>query len=124
NYRAANDLFQSAGSQTSLLDQQLSTIATQITSAQERKNSAQSRASLIRGLLQSGQPIDGVADVRNSLFIQNLVQSKAALQSELAQRSSTLLGNHPTIKALRAQIAAIDTQIAAEGRKVADALEA
>lgn len=124
NYRAANDLFQSGGSQTSLLDQQLSNIATQITSAQERKNSARSRASLIRGLLRSGQPIDGVADVRNSLFIQNLVQSKATLQGELAQRSSTLLGNHPTIKALRAQIAAIDAQIAAEGRKVADALEA
>ncbi|HEY9012619.1 MAG TPA: GumC family protein, partial [Devosia sp.] len=124
NYRAENDLFQSGVNQTSILDQQLSNIATQITSAQERKNSAQSRANLIRGLLRSGQPIDGVADVRNSLVIQNLVQSKATLQGELAQRSSTLLSNHPTIKALRAQIQAIESQIAAEGRKVADALEA
>lgn len=124
NYRAENDLFQSGVNQTSILDQQLSNIATQITSAQERKNSAQSRANLIRGLLESGQPIDGVADVRNSLVIQNLVQSKATLQGELAQRSSTLLSNHPTIKALRAQIQAIESQIAAEGRKVADALEA
>lgn len=124
NYRTDNDLFQSGTGQTSILDQQLSNIATQITSAQERKNSAQSRANLIRGLLESGQPIDGVADVRNSLVIQNLMQSKATLQGELAQRSSTLLANHPTIKALRAQIAAIDAQIATEGRKVADALEA
>ncbi|RYE87198.1 MAG: hypothetical protein EOP19_04875, partial [Hyphomicrobiales bacterium] len=124
NYRADNDLYQSGVAQTSILDQQLSNIATQITSAQERKNSAQSRANLIRGLLDAGQPIDGVADVRNSLVIQNLVQSKATLQGELAQRSSTLLSNHPTIKALRAQIASIESQIASEGRKVAAALEA
>ncbi|HEY0853467.1 MAG TPA: Wzz/FepE/Etk N-terminal domain-containing protein [Devosia sp.] len=124
NYRATNDLFQSGTGQTSILDQQLSNIATQITSAQERKNSAQSRATLIRGLLQAGQPIDGVADVRNSLGMQNLMQSRATLQGELAQRSSTLLSNHPTIKALRAQISAIDTQITAEGRRVAEALEA
>jgi len=123
NYRADNDLFLSGTGTSSILDQQLSNIATQITSAQERKNAAESRANLIRGLIRNGQPIDGVADVRDSLFIQNLVQSKAALQGELAQRSSTLLANHPTIKALRAQITAIDQEIAAEGRKVADALD-
>lgn len=123
NYRADNDLFLSGTGTSSILDQQLSNIATQITSAQERKNAAESRANLIRGLVRNGQPIDGVADVRDSLFIQNLVQSKAALQGELAQRSSTLLANHPTIKALRAQITAIDQEIAAEGRKVADALD-
>ncbi|MGE3871232.1 MAG: lipopolysaccharide biosynthesis protein, partial [Pseudorhodoplanes sp.] len=37
--------------------------------------------------------------------------------------SSTLLGNHPTIRALRAQVAEIEQQIAREGRRVADALE-
>lgn len=124
NYKVDNDLFQSGTAQTSILDQQLSAIAAQVTSAQERKNSAQTRASLIRGMLNAGQPIDGIADVRESLVIQNLIQSKATLQGEFAQRSSTLLANHPTIKALRAQIAAVETQIAAEGRKVADALEA
>lgn len=123
DYRSDNDLFLSGTGSSSILDQQLSNIATQITSAQERKNVAQSRANLIRGLIRDGQPIDGVADVRDSLIIQNLVQSKASLQGELAQRSSTLLSNHPTIRALRAQIDAIDQEIAAEGRKVADALD-
>src|SRR5690606_38057159 len=46
------------------------------------------------------------------------------LQGELAQRASTLLPNHPTIKALVAQIAEIEDQIAAEARRVAEALEA
>jgi succinoglycan biosynthesis transport protein ExoP len=138
DYRSENDLFDGAGGGassatgtgststggTSILDQQLSAIALQITATQERKNTAQSRANLIRGLLDGGQPIDAVPDVQNSLVIQNLIQSKATLQGELAQRSSTLLGNHPTIKALKAQIASIETQIAGEGRKVAQALEA
>jgi uncharacterized protein involved in exopolysaccharide biosynthesis len=122
-YRVDNDLFQGANN-TSVLDTQLSSIATQITAAQERKNAAQSRANLIRELLAGGQPIDGVEDVRNSVVIQQLSQTRATLQGELAQRSSTLLGNHPTIRALRAQVAEIEQQIAREGRRVADALEA
>src|SRR5690606_5613860 len=62
DFKVANDLF-TGQNNTSLLDQQLSTIASQITTAQERKNTALSRASLIRGLIDSGQPIEGVADV-------------------------------------------------------------
>lgn len=123
NYRVDNDLFSGANN-TSLLDQQLTNIATQITAAQERKNAARSRAGLIRSLLDAGQSIDGVTDVRASIVVQQLSQSRATLQGELAQRSSTLLPNHPTIKALRAQIREIEEQIAQEGRRVADALEA
>lgn len=122
NYRVDNDLF-SGGNNTSLLDQQLSSVATQITAAQERKNTAQSRANLIRNLLDAGQPIDGVPDVRSSVVVQQLTQSKATLQGELAQRSSALLPSHPTIKALTAQIREVGQQIALEGRRVADALE-
>lgn len=122
-YRVENDLFTGANN-VSIRDQQLSAIAAQISAAQERKNAALSRANLIRGLLQAGQPIDGVEDVRASVGIQQLSQSLANLQGELAQRSSTLLPNHPTIKALRAQIAEIEEQIAREGRRVANALEA
>lgn len=123
DFKVDNDLFVGQNN-TSLLDQQLSTIATQITTAQERKNAALSRASLIRGLIESGQPIEGVADVRNSLVIQQLSQEKARLQGELAQRSATLLSSHPTIRALNAQVSELDNQIRQEGRRVAAALEA
>jgi succinoglycan biosynthesis transport protein ExoP len=123
NFRSQNDLFDGTNN-TSLLDQQLSDIATQITAAQERKSAAQSRATLIRGLIDAGQPIDGIADVQGSVVIQQLSQSKADLQGQLAQKSSTLLGNHPTIRALNAQINEIEQQIAEEGRRVAASLEA
>lgn len=123
SFRVDNDLFTGAGN-TSLLDQQLTTISAQITEVQQRKNAAQSRANLIRELIASGRPIDAVPDVRNSVVIQQLSQTKATLQGELAQRSSTLLPNHPNIRALTAQVREIEQQITAEARRVADALEA
>ena len=122
NFKVQNDLFVGANN-TSLLDQQLSTISSQISAAQERKSTALSRAALIRGMLDRGQPIDGVADAGQSTAIQQLSQQKAQLQSEKAQRSATLLENHPIIRALNAQIAEIDSQITQEGRRVAQALE-
>lgn len=123
NYKVNNDLFTGANN-GSLLDQQLSTIAGQISAAQERKNTAASRAQLIRGMLERGQSIAGVADVRDSVVIQRLSEEKARLQGEKAQRSATLLASHPTIRALTAQIDELDSQIALEGRRVANALDA
>ena len=123
NFRVDNDLFVGQNN-TSLLDQELSNISAQITAAQERKNAATSRAVLIRGLIQRGQPIEGVADVRDSVVIQRLSEEKARLQGERAQRSATMLSNHPSIRALNAQIAELDNQIRLEGARVADALEA
>jgi succinoglycan biosynthesis transport protein ExoP len=123
NFRVDNDLF-TGQNNTSLLDQQLSTISTQITAAQERKNTALSRAALIRGLVERNQPIEGVADVRDSVVIQRLSEEKARLQGEQAQRSATLLSNHPTIRALNAQISELNNQILIEGNRVADSLEA
>ncbi|MHA6298948.1 GumC family protein [Devosia sp. CAU 1758] len=123
NFKVDNDLF-TGQNNTSLLDQQLSNIATQITEAQERKNTALSRAALIRGLIDRNQPIEGVADVRDSVVIQRLSEEKARLQGEQAQRSATLLSNHPSIRALNAQIAELNNQIRIEGIRVASALEA
>lgn len=123
NYKVSNDLF-TGPNNTSLVDQQLSTIAGQINAAQERRNQAASRAALIRGMLDRGQSIEGVSDVRDSAVIQNLSEEKARLRSEKAQKAATLLPSHPTMRAITAQIEELDAQIAAEGRRVADALEA
>ena len=123
DFKVNNDLF-TGQNNTSLLDQQLSSISGQITEAQQRKNAALSRASLIRGLIERGQPIEGVTDVHDSVVIQRLSEEKARLQGEKAQRSATLLANHPTIRALNAQIAELDNQIRIEGARVAQSLEA
>ncbi len=122
-FRVDNDLF-IGQSNTSLLDQQLSTLSAQISTAQERKNTALSRANLIRGLVERGQSIENMADIGQLAVVQQLSQEKVRLQGELAQRSATLLSNHPTIRSLNAQIAELDRQIRAEGRSVSASLEA
>jgi uncharacterized protein involved in exopolysaccharide biosynthesis len=123
NYKVENDLFVGANS-IPVTDQQLTVVATQIAEAQQRKNDAQARSQVIRGMLGSGQSLDGVNDVRNSVVIQGLLSTKANLQAELAQKSTTLLSNHPTIKALKAQIGELNKQITNEADRVADSLDA
>ena len=122
DFKIANDLFVGSNA-TPVTDQQLSTVASQILEAQQRQNAADARAGLIRGLIEGGQAVEGIADIRDSVVVQSLLESKGAMQSELAQRSTTLLPNHPTIRALNAQIAQIDDQIAAEALKIASALD-
>ncbi|GLQ56336.1 GumC family protein [Devosia nitrariae] len=122
-FRVANDLF-SGTNNTSLLDQQLSTISTQISTAQERKNQALSRAAMIRGLIERGQSIETVPAVQDSAVIQQLTQERARLQGERAQLSATLLPNHPSVQAVAAQIGELDAQLREEARRIAAALEA
>jgi len=123
DFRVEHDLFTGTNN-TSLLDQQLSTIAAQINAAQERKSQALSRATLIRGLIEQGQSIESVPDVQSSAVIQQLTQERARLQGERAQLSATLLPNHPNIRAIDAQIGALENQLREEGRKIAASLEA
>lgn len=122
-FRVDNDLLPSQAT-GSLLDQQLSAVSSQISAAQERRSTAEARAALIRGLIDRGQPIEGLTDVQSSLVIQQLTQEKARVQGELAQRSATLLSNHPTIRALNAQVGQLNDQIRIEGQRVAASLDA
>src|SRR5690606_24291012 len=95
-FRADND--EAAGEDTA--DPQLADLANQLSAARERQHAAQARATLIRGLLERNQPIEGVPEVRDSAAIQQLSAERARLQGEKAQHSATLLANHPTIRTL------------------------
>jgi uncharacterized protein involved in exopolysaccharide biosynthesis len=123
DYRAQNGIFAGTNG-TTLPDQQMSDIARQITDAQARRSTAGQRAELIRSLLRSGQPVEGVEDVRASAVVQSLMQTRATLQGELAEKTAILLPAHPTIRGLNAQIAQVNTQIAGEARRIADGLAA
>lgn len=123
DYKAKAGIFAGTNG-TTLPDQQMSDIGKQITDAQERRNTAEQRAALIRSLIKSGQPVDGVEDVRNSAVIQGLMQNRATLQGQLAEKLATLLPRHPTIIALNAQIDQVNAQIRAEARRIADGLAA
>lgn len=121
-YKVDKDLFVGQNN-TSLTDQQLSTVSSQISAAQERQSAAQSRAEVIGRMVRSGQGVESLPEVGNSVIVQKLLEQRSTVEAERAQQLSTLLPGHPTVKALDAQIAAINAQIRSEARRLANSLE-
>jgi len=63
------------------------------------------------------------SDFANSNAMRQLVEQRAALRSQLAEQSATLLDQHPRIKELKAQIGEADRQIKTEGERLARQLD-
>lgn len=120
-FRSKSNLFVGPNN-TSLSNQQLGEINTQIGLARSQKADAETRAKAIRAMLKSGQPIES-SDIINSELIRRLSEQSATLRAQLAEQSSTLLGNHPRIKELKAQIVDLDRQIRGEAERIVRSLE-
>jgi Mrp family chromosome partitioning ATPase len=97
-------------------------INTQLNNARALKSDAENKARLIREMLQSGKPIEA-SEVLNSELIRRLSEQRATLRGQLAEQSSTLLGGHPRIKELKAQLADLDRQLRDEASKVSRSLD-
>lgn len=121
-FRANNDLLLGADNQT-LSQQQLGELSTQLSEARAARTEAEAKARLIRELLNSGGSLETASDVLNSQLIQRLRERQVALQSQIAELSTTLLPNHPRIRALNSQLADFDRQIRGEARKIMIGLE-
>ncbi len=120
-YRFNKNLFVGSNN-TSLPGQQLTEINSQLSAARGQKADLEARARQLRDLVRSGKPIDS-SDIANSESMRRLIDQRTALRSQLAEQSTTLLGQHPRIKELRSQIAEIEAQIRAEGERLARQLE-
>ncbi|WP_018320085.1 exopolysaccharide transport family protein [Bradyrhizobium sp. WSM2793] len=121
DFRSKSSLFVGTNN-TTLSNQQMGEVNTQLNNARALKADAESKARLIREMLQSGKPIEA-SEVLNSDAVRGPSQQRVALRATLAEQSSTLLGNHPRIKELKAQLAELDNQIRDEAAKIARALE-
>jgi uncharacterized protein involved in exopolysaccharide biosynthesis/Mrp family chromosome partitioning ATPase len=121
DFRSKSGLFVGTNN-TTLSNQQLGEINTQLTNAKAQKSDAESRARQIRDMLQSGRQIEA-SEVLNSELVRRLNEQRITLQAQLAEQSSTLLGNHPRIKELKAQIADLDRQLRDEASKISRSLE-
>lgn len=120
-YRANKNLF--VGTNNTLLPtQQLTDLNAQVAAARGQQADLQARAQQLRAQLRSGRPIDS-SDLANSQTMRRLIEQRIALQSQLAEQSTTLLPLHPRIKELKAQIAETDRQIKAEGERLARQLD-
>jgi polysaccharide biosynthesis transport protein len=109
-------------SNNTLSAQQLGEVNSQIVAARAQRVEAESKAKMIREMLRSGRPIEA-SDIVNSELIRRLNEQRVTLQAQLAEQSSTLLGQHPRIKELKAQIADLETQTRMEAAKLARSLE-
>ena len=107
---------------TTLSNQQMGEFNTQLNNSRALKSDAETKARLIREMLQSGRPIE-VTDVTNSELLRRLTEQRVTLRAQLAEQSSTLLDSHPRIKELKAQINDLDRQIREEAGRVARSLE-
>ena len=121
DFRSKSSLFVGTNN-TTLSNQQMGELNTQLNNARALKSDAESKARLIREMLQSGKPIES-SEVLNSELIRRLAEQRVTLRGQLAEQSSTLLDNHPRIKELKAQLADLDHQIRDEASKLSRSLD-
>jgi len=120
-FRSKSSLFVGTNN-TTLSNQQMGELNTQLNNARALKSDAEARAQLIREMLQSGKPIEA-SEVLNSELIRRLSEQRVTLRAQLAEQSSTLLDNHPRIKELKAQLADLDRQLREEASKISRSLD-
>ena len=111
DFRSKSSLFVGTNN-TTLSNQQMGEINTQLNNARALKSDAESKARLIKDMLQSGKPIEA-SEVLNSETIRRMSEQRVTLRAQLAEQSSTLLDGHPRIKELKAQLADLDRQAVA-----------
>lgn len=121
DFRSKSSLFIGTNN-TTLSNQQMGEVNTQLNNARSMKADAESKARLIREMLQSGKPIEA-SEVVNSELMRRLSEQRVTLRAQLAEQSSTLLGNHPRIKELKAQLGDLENQIRDEAAKISRSLE-
>lgn len=121
DFRSKSSLFIGTNN-TSLSNQQMGEINTQLNNARALKSDAESKARMIKDMLQSGKPIEA-SEVLNSETIRRMSEQRVTLRAQLAEQSSTLLDGHPRIKELKAQVGDLDRQLREEASKISRSLE-
>ena len=120
-YRTQSNLYGGANN-TSLPTQQLTEINSQIATVRGQKADLETRARQLREMLRSGRSVDA-SDVSNSETMRRLTEQRVTLRAQIAEQSTTLLGQHPRMRELNAQASELDRQIRTEGERLVRQLE-
>jgi succinoglycan biosynthesis transport protein ExoP len=121
DFRSKSNLFVGTNN-TTLSNQQMGELNTQLNNARALKSDAEAKARLIREMLQTGKPIEA-SEILNSELTRRLSEQRVTLRAQLAEQSSTLLDNHPRIKELKAQLSDLERQIRDEAGKISRSLD-
>lgn len=121
-FRSQSDLMVGQNN-SALATQQLSEMSTELSRIRAARATAEANAQSLRDAIRSGRSLDSMPDVLSAPLIQRLRERQVQLNTEIADLSTTLLDNHPRIKALRSQLADLDGQIRNEARNILRGLE-
>ncbi|MGX9143940.1 GumC family protein [Mesorhizobium sp. 128a] len=117
-FRSAQSDLLMGGNNSVLATQQLSELSTELSRVRANRASAEATAERVRQALQTGGSLDAVPEVLSSDLIQRLRERQIELRTNIADLSTTLLDNHPRLRALRSQLADLDGQIRIEAQKI------
>lgn len=106
-----------------LVNQELSETSTELSRLRAERSAAQAKIASIRAALKSGSSIDVIPEVLESNYIQNLRQSEIAIQGQISELSTSLLPQHPEIKALNSQLQRYQSQIRKATQDIIKSLE-
>ncbi len=121
DFRARKGLLAS-GPNSTLPQQQLSEMNTQLSAARSAQADADAKARLIRDALAAGRPLE-ISEVANNELVRKLSADRATLRAQIALESRTLLPGHPRMKELTAQLSNVEADIRSSGEKAVRTLE-
>ncbi|TKT81437.1 Wzz/FepE/Etk N-terminal domain-containing protein [Aquamicrobium sp. LC103] len=122
DFRAKSDLLVGQNN-TVLATQQLAELSSELTRVRAGRTAAEAKAAAIRDALASGTSIDTLPEVMASAMVQRLRERQLQIEADIADLSTSLLSNHPRIRALNSQRGEVSGQIRRETQKVLAGLE-
>lgn len=121
-YRSQSDLL--VGQNNAVLaTQQLSELSSELSRVRANRATAEANADGVRNALRSGAKLESMPDVLSSPLIQRLRERQVQLKADIADLSTTLLGNHPRIRSMNSQLADLERQIRNEADNVLTSLQ-
>ena len=121
--REKYDILRGGTNNQSLATQQLSEISTELSRLRAERSSAQAKVASIRAALKSGASLDAIPEVIASPLIQRLREREAEIKAQISDLSTTLLPNHPRLKALNSQVDDFQRQIRGSANNILKSLE-
>ena len=121
-FRANSDIL--IGNNNALLaTQQLSEVSSELSRLRAERANAEAKIATVRAVLERGASVDIIPEVIASPLVQRLRERQVQLRAEISELSTTLLPNHPKLKALQSQVSDFEAQIRIETRNILRSLE-
>jgi uncharacterized protein involved in exopolysaccharide biosynthesis/Mrp family chromosome partitioning ATPase len=122
-FRSNSDLLRADNNNALLATQQLSQVSTEFSRLKTERSSAQAQLSSIQAALNSGSSLDVIPEVNSSQLIQRLREREVNLRAQISELSTTLLPNHPRMKALASQLKDFQGQIRVAANNIVKSLK-